>query len=533
VPRATAPQGYFALVLHAHLPYVHHPEQPRFLEEEWLFEALSETYLPLLDVLEGLQADGVPFRLTLSLSPTLLSMLTDPTLQQRYVRYLDERLEALAGENRRTRGDRHYQPVVHFYIQRYTHLRERYVRQDRGDILPALRQLLQAGMIDVLTSAATHAYLPLLAASPETWYAQLSMGIRTHQRLFGVAPRGFWLPECGYRPGLDAVLAQYGIEYFFLDSHGLLNAEPRPRHGVHRPVRTPGGPVAFGRDYETARQVWSHDAGYPGHRLYRDFHCDAGFEVDAPHLHALQHAGQPGFTGLKYHRVTAHGGAKKPYQPERAAQQALRHAQAFLRDRHRQLAWLEKQRVTAPLIVAPYDAELFGHWWFEGPQWIDALARSMANDRSLRCITPSDYLQNPPRLQTVQPPESSWGAGGFHEVWLNDSNHWIYPHLQQAAQRMSDLARRYPQAQGVQRELLDQAARELLLAQASDWPFIMHAATTVDYAIERCTQHLRHFARLADMLSGALPDLAYMRELAARDALFPDMDYRIFQPRPW
>jgi len=528
------PKGYLALVLHAHLPFVRHPEYERFLEEDWFFEALTETYLPLLDVFDGLVRDGVHFRVTLSLTPPLLSMMTDPLLQQRYLNYLDERLEALAGERRRTAGDVNFHPVVLFYTELYTHLRQRFVEQDRMDVSQSFRRLMEAGHLEIITCGATHGYFPLLAVNEESIYAQLSMAVRTHERILGRKPRGIWLPECGYKPGVDRILNEFGIEFFILDSHGLLNAEPRPRYGVHRPIRTPGGPAAFARDYESSKQVWSAEEGYPGDHLYREFYRDAGFDVHQPHIEKLRHAGIATFTGLKYHRITGNTAWKEPYHPGWARERAAEHAGHFLLNRQQQIGWLASFFDRPPIVLAPYDAELFGHWWFEGPQWIDFLLRKMAYDQhDVQAITPAEYIDRFGDLQPATPPECSWGAGGYHEVWLNGSNDWIYPYLHTAAERMGALVQRFPNAQGRQRWALDQAARELLLAQSSDWAFIMKTGTSVEYALRRQKTHIHRFDRLATMAESDDYDEGYLREVAARDCLFPDMDYRIFQTRPW
>jgi 1,4-alpha-glucan branching enzyme len=527
------PKGYLALVLHAHLPFVRHPEHDRFLEEDWYFEALTETYLPLLNVFEGLARDGVPFRVTLSLTPPLLSMMTDPLLQDRYVRYLDERLAALEGERDRTRHDSYFHPVVLFYTDLYTRLRQRFVEQDHQDVTQAFRRLMEAGYLEIITCGATHGYFPLLAVNEESLYAQLSMAVRTHVRILGRRPRGIWLPECGYKPGIDRILKEFGIEYFFLDSHGLLNAEPRPKYGVHRPIRTSGGPAAFGRDYESSKQVWAAEEGYPGDFVYREFYRDAGFDVPAPHINKLQHAGNATFTGLKYHRITGKTDWKEPYHPGWARERAAEHAGHFLFNRQRQVDWLASFFDRPPVVVAPYDAELFGHWWFEGPQWIDFLLRKIAYDQGdIQTILPSEYLDRFGDLQPATPPECSWGAGGFHEVWLNGSNDWVYPHLHAAAERLIALVQRFPAAEGLPRWALDQAARELLLAQSSDWAFIMKTGTSVDYAVRRFKTHIHRFDRLAGMVESGAYDENYLREVAARDSLFPDMDYRIFQSRP-
>ena len=528
------PKGYFALVLHAHLPFVRHPEHERFLEEDWYFEALTETYLPLLDVFEGLARSGIHFRVTMSLTPTLLSMMTDPLLASRYVRYLDERLTALAGERARTAHDSYFHPVVLFYIERYERLRRRFTEQDRHNVTAAFRRLMDGGHLDVVTCGATHGYLPLLAVNEESIYAQLSMAVRTHTRILGRRPRGIWLPECGYKPGLDRILREFGIDYFFLDSHGLLNADPRPKYGVHRPIRTPAGCAAFGRDYESSKQVWAAEEGYPGDPTYRDFYRDAGFDVHAPHMQPLRHAGIQTFTGLKYHRITGKTDFKEPYHPGWARERAAEHAGHFMFNRQLQVNWLAGSMDRPPIVLAPYDAELFGHWWFEGPQWIDFLFRKMAFDQSdIKTILPSEYLDRFGELQPAEPPECSWGAGGFHEVWLNGANDWMYPFLHDGAQRMSALVRRYQHCDGHLRWALDQAARELLLAQSSDWAFIMKTGTSVDYATRRFKTHVHRFDRLATMAEQMSFDENYLRAVSERDSLFPDMDYRIFQTRPY
>lgn len=526
--------GYFALVLHAHLPFVRHPEYDRFLEEDWFFEALTETYLPLLGVFEGLQRDNIFYRATLSLTPPLLSMMTDPLLQQRYVRYLDERLLALQGERHRTRGDAYFHPVVEFYTHFYQRLRAQFVDQYHCDITQAFRQLMETGSLELITCGATHGYFPLLAPQEESLYAQLSMAIRTHERILGRRPTGIWLPECGYVPGLDQILDQFGLEYFFVDSHGLLNAHPRPKYGVHRPARTPGGPAVFARDFGSSKQVWSAEEGYPGDSVYREFYRDAGFDVHLPHIQSLWHAGIPTFTGLKYHRITGQGDWKEPYHPGWARERAAEHAGNFLFNQQKLVQWLSPQFDYPPIVVAPYDAELFGHWWFEGPQWIDFLFRKMACDQQdIQAITPHEYLERFGDLQTLQPSESSWGAGGFHEVWLNGNNDWMYPYLHNAAERLSNAVQNHPDAVGDLCWSLDQAARELLLAQSSDWAFIMKTGTSVDYAVRRFKTHLHRFNRVMGMVDSGQYDSHYLSEISDRDSLFPDMDYRIFQKQPW
>src|SRR5213080_3921754 len=284
-------RGSLALVLHAHLPFVRHPEHEDFLEERWFYEAVTETYVPLLEMLEGLDRDRVPCRLTISLSPTLLGMLADRLLRARYLRHLDRLVELAEKEERRTRGD---------------------------------------GQIDVITCAATHGFLPLLAVNPAAVRAQVEVAAAEYRRFFGRSAEGFWLPECAYEPGLDAELARAGFRYFFVDTHGIAHASPRPVYGVYAPIACDSGVAAFGRDPDSSKQVWSAEEGYPGDFWYRDFYRDIGFDLDYDYVRPyLPPTGQRILTGLKYHRITGKTDMKEAYEVARA--RAARGARGGLR----------------------------------------------------------------------------------------------------------------------------------------------------------------------------------------------------------
>ena len=255
-------QGYLAIILHAHLPFVRHPEHEKFLEESWLFEAISETYLPLIREMEGWTRDGMDWRLTLTLSPTLCAMLKDPLLQQRYDRHLHGLLELAEKEIHRTHWDRTYRELAWMYHQRFTELLATWTRSDR-DLVAAFRQFQDDGKLEIITTAATHALLPLLNHPPSV-RAQILVARDHYRSCFGCDPRGIWLPECAYTEGIEEVLHEAGIRWFTVDTHGLLHAHPRPRYGVFAPVLLPNGVAAFGRDLDSARQVWSRNEGYPG-----------------------------------------------------------------------------------------------------------------------------------------------------------------------------------------------------------------------------------------------------------------------------
>jgi 1,4-alpha-glucan branching enzyme len=519
-----------ALLLHAHLPFVRHPEHDDFLEERWLFEAIAEVYLPLLSVLEGLVRDRVPHRVALSISPTLLDMLDDRLLQQRFVRYLDLRLAFAARELGRTATDERLHRVVELHRDLLRRARETFVDELAGSLVPAFRRLRDAGSLELLTCAATHGFLPALAASPGAVRAQVAVAIEEFRRRFGHPPAGFWLPECGFLPGLDEVLAEQGVRWSVLESHGLLDATPPPVNGTFAPIVAPSGVAFYGRDVESSRRVWSATEGYPGDPAYRDFHRDLGFERPLDELRPLlPPTGVRVAVGFKYHRVTGPGTEKEPYDPDRAAEAVDRHAAHFVDACGRRLAAAAKLMRRPPVAVAPYDAELFGHWWFEGPAWLDRVARRIADGSAgFELGTPSDDLERHPVAQESMPSASSWGEHGYAGVWIAPGNDWILRHLDGACERMRAAANDMLGATGLARRALAQAARELLLAQSSDWPFLVSRGTAATYAESRVRTHLGRFARLHDDLRRGSLDEAWLAEVERRDDVFPEIDPGVF-----
>jgi len=531
-------QGYLSLVLHAHLPFVRHPEHERFLEENWLFEAITETYLPLLRILETWQREGMRARLALTLTPTLCAMLQDPLLQKRYARYLDHMVDLAEKEVHRTLWEKPVTELARLYQDRLSGMRRDY-EECEGNLLGRFKALQDAGQIEILTSAATHALLPLLASHPPSLRAQILIGRDHYRECFGRDPRGIWLPECAYADGIDLLLEEANLRWFIVDSHGLLHAQPRPRYGIFAPIFTPRGVAVFGRDLASAKQVWSRDEGYPGDARYRDFYRDIGFDLDLDYLRDyLAAPGQRSFTGLKYHRITGPGTHKAVYERQPALEAADQHAGHFLGQQLAQFERLLGMLDAPPLVLCPYDAELFGHWWYEGPEFLDLFVRKAYYDqKTFSLVTPEDFLGLYPTHQVATPAASSWGEAGYWRVWLNEKNEWIYPHLRVAQERMSQLVRQFqPSGSAVAgglgsapRPLLEralkQAGRELLLAQASDWPFILRTGTSPEYARKRVNEHLHRFGKLYTQMMSSEINEPWLAEVESRDNLFPNLNY--------
>lgn len=524
------PKGYWCLQLHAHLPYVRHPEYPDFLEEDWLYEGITETYLPLLSMLERFVSEGVDFRLTMTITPSLAGMLSDSLLQSRYYQRLNSLIELADKEVWRTRSLPEFQQTALMY-QKSLYDCRRIWEKYHGNILTGFKNLQDAGKLEIITCCATHGFLPL-QLNKAAVRAQVSVACADYERHFGRRPNGIWLAECAYQPGIDEELKKEGIRYFFLEAHGILYGTPRPRFGVFAPVYCPSGVAAFGRDVETAQQVWSADNGYPGDPDYREFYRDLGYDLEYDYIRPYLHSdGLRRNIGLKYHRITGKVplSEKQPYNPAWAAGKAASHAGNFMYNREKQVEHLAGVLGRPPIVVSMYDAELFGHWWFEGPQFLEYLFRKIHYDQNVfKPITPTEYLQKFPKNQVITPAASSWGDKGYYEVWLNGTNDWLYRHLHKATERMVELVRENGNAEGIWRRALNQAARELLLAQSSDWAFIMTTRTMVEYAEKRTRDHIANFTALYEQIKRKSVDEGFLGGLESRNNIFPQIDYHAF-----
>jgi len=525
------PKGYWCLQLHAHLPYVRHPEYPDFLEEDWLYEAISETYLPLLSVFENFVKDGVDFRLTMTITPSLANMLADPLLQSRYYERLNKHIEFAEKELWRTKNMPQFQPAAQMYDKHFKECKRLWEKY-AGNILTGFKNLQDMGKLEIITCNATHGFLPLMN-DEKAQRAQIRVACDDYERHFGKRPNGIWLAECAYYPGIDKILKEEGIRFFFLEAHGILYGTPRPKYGVFAPVYCPSGVAAFSRDMETAHQVWSAETGYPGDPDYREFYRDLGYDLEYEYVKPYLHSdGIRRNVGIKYHKITGKVALseKQAYIPENAKNKAADHAGNFLFNRTKQVEYLAEILGRPPLVTSMYDAELFGHWWFEGPDFINFLFRKMHYDQdTIKPITPVEYLDKFPVNQVITPAASSWGDKGYYEVWLNGANDYIYRHLHKAAERMEELAAKFPDASGVLERALNQAARELLLAQSSDWAFIMTTGTMVEYAEKRTREHLVNFMNLYGQINYNSIDEGYLGALENKNNIFPGINYRVYR----
>lgn len=535
-----AANGAFCFVLHSHLPYARLAGRwPH--GEEWIHEAAIETYIPLLTALRRLHAEGIPVRLTLGLTPVLAEQLADPLVLDHLDQYLEQRIAAAARDHDSSTDHQKY--LAGWYRDRFVAVQHAYHTELDRDLIGAFRRLRDDGVIDLMGGAATHGYLPLFGRESAI-HAQIATGLRSYARLFGGQPDAFWLPECGYRPGFEALLHRAGIRVFFSETHAItggepvgaaagdvfgpygnlrqkldiptVDAPPRPLT-TFRPYTVAGSPVAvIGRNNTIGQQVWSAELGYPGDFDYREFHRKSAI------------------SGLHYWRITGKPvdlGHKDYYHPDWAGYKVEQHSEHFAHLVGDELRRYRRQHDDYGLIAASFDTELFGHWWMEGIDWLTATLRHLATTRDVDLTTASAYLTAHPPTEAIDLPESSWGAGGQHVIWQSADSGWMWPILHAAEARMEALADRLAHETGVIHAVLCQAGRELLLMQSSDWPFLVTTGQAKEYAIQRFNQHHDRFDRLAASLEAGTPDAALSAEYYALDNLFPDLDPADFRSR--
>lgn len=484
-------------LLHAHLPWVYEPAYERFLEEYWFFEAMNETYLPLLIMLRRLRDQGVTYKVAVSFSPTLIAMMEHGGLRSRFRSFLDNLQWLADDECANWANDPARSRTTGMYRWLFAERRAAF-EGCGGNVLAGFSELAEQGWVELLTAAATHPFLPNFQSFPLLTKELVAKGLEVMEQRAAHRPAGIWLPESGYYPGLEASLRSCGVRYFQVETHGLLHATPRPYYSYLAPVFTPAGVAAFARHPLTSRAVWSADSGYPGDSAYREFYRDVGWDAEPDYVRrVLPPDGTRVSTGLKYYAITDR---KNPldqralYDPVKAQARVKAHAQHFISMLEREALRAAKTMPAAPVFFSPFDAELFGHWWFEGVAFLEEVLRLAAGSKYVSSETPSGYLGEFPVHQIASPNMSSWGDKGFSQVWINQFTEWAYPHQLAAAERYERMLREHWQ---LCPQLWQWLRTELFLALSSDFPFMITNGVYREYASRRLREHLHLFDRLA------------------------------------
>lgn len=519
-------------VFNAHLPFVRHPEYPKFLEEDWLFEAINESYIPLLRMMMRLREDQIHFRLTFSISPTLCAMLSDELLRERFVAYMNEHIELGHKEIDRLVDEPELKLLAQTYVNELD-ANLRFYEDYERDILNAFNNLSNSGHLELITTTATHAFLPVFKDFPVASNVQIETGVMNHLRTFDKMTEGFWLPECGYYPGLEYLLARQNIKWTTLAAQAFVLSQDEPKQGNFAPVKCPNGLYCFARDYNLTNLVWSSSEGYPCDPDYREFYRDIGYDLPLDYIGPYIH--EPSvrvFTGYKYWAITGKGADKVIYNPKKASAKVALHASNFLYHVKSLGDLVENSLKNDPVYTVSFDAELFGHWWYEGVQWLEQVIRKVDIEENMRLTTPSEIVALDEVVDTLRPAYSTWGEGGYSQVWVDSSsNTKAYRHVFKALEHMTELADRFPGQKSLKQRFLTQAARETLLAMASDWPFIIHNHTSEEYAKNRLIGHLQNVNLVYDNMCRNAVNTEWLVNAEKRDNLFSWLDYNIFSSK--
>ena len=516
-----------SLVLHAHLPFIREfngaDDLDHAAEEVWFFEALSETYIPLLQMFDRLENSRIPFRLGLAISPLLCQMLGDELLLKKYLAYTDKQIEFGKQEMERTAGMGSMHKLAKLYFDRIVDQRIVFAERYESNILKVIDFYRRKGKIEILAGPATHAFLPF-HNSPEAIQAQIETALPYYRQHFGSCPYGFWLPELGWSAAVEPYLRAYNFGYTIIDTHGLIYGNPAPLYGSFSPVKTPGGIFVYGRDFYASRDIELISAD----KIYRDNNRDAGYELPLEDISPfLNKEGERRVTGYKYWRYSENA----VYDPEIAAKKTAEYAGIFLENCRKRLGEAARYMSEVPVSLCAYNADNLGRFWYEGMQFIEELFRQSAACCELQFITPSEYLykQGFSAFQTSVPEFSSWGFNGYAETWLDASNDWIYRHLLRSIERMIELAERFPDDSGLKERALNQAAREILLAQCSDWPKKLYKQDYACYARNKVESSLRNFTTIYEALGSNYISTEWLTNLERRHNVFPNINYRVFR----
>lgn len=514
-------------IFHAHVPYLRHSNEAYPLESSKFFEMLSYGLLPFLRMCGRLQHDRIPFKCALVISPLLCEMLKSPFCQERYTTYLNAHIDFAQQELNRSE-DTAQKALIQLHLDALLRNRDDFIVRDNKNILKKIKELAAQGCIELLATSATPCFFPFYQDMPDALAAQIELGLSSFRSDFSSIPAGFWLPAMGYNTGLDQLIKQYGIDYTVLESQSFLFADRPPVHGVFSSASSECGLSILGKDRTACAEITHPETGAFVNPCYLNIDKDIGFDLDGAELSCLFDVKKGRrTTGFCYYRRD--GGR---YDCDAAARQAEQDAERFLLNRNAVLSEAADLLEADPLCsVVTLPLHFLGKTWFEGMHWLESVWRKLADIRDMDCELPADYLKKVRRVQSIHPFYASNLPSGYADELINSSNDWLFPRIQKATERMIDLAKRFPDDQGLKERTLNMAAKEVLLAQSIDWPLMTNSHISAEYAIGRCQDHIDTFTGVYESLgSGSIgTDRLIKRE--KEYPLFQEMNYRFFIKR--
>ncbi|MFX0057318.1 MAG: 1,4-alpha-glucan branching protein domain-containing protein [Candidatus Hodarchaeota archaeon] len=524
--------GYFGLILHGHIPWCK-KSGTWPAGEEWLMEAMHETYIPMLNTLRDLKERGINSALTINITPILAEQLADEYMKERFSEYMNNLIIKAENDIKRFESNPERKKIAEFHLKNFNHALDAYYNNYYKDILGSLKWFQDKGLIELITCGATHGFLPLFE-SDSGIFSQIQTAVDSHKNYFKREPKGIWIPECAYRPrvykngkmreSIDYWLNNSGIKYFFVDSHGIITAdilEEKNDIGLNRNFgyNLITGVSVFGRNQKISRQVWDAKIGYPGNEFYQEFH-------------KKDHE-----SGLHYWRITNKNNGrdeKQLYNLEKASEMVKSqayHFESLLKEELSQFSTLYNKE---GIIISPFDFELYGHWWAEGIDWLKIIIEMIYNDNIIQMITISDYVSKyKESFSTIEMKKSSWGEGGDFRVWKSPEHGWIWPYINGSIKEFENVLQEYPNPKGWEKRILQQIARELILMEGSDWPFLLYTKQAKEYANQRFHHHHQRFLKLIwaakDFQDSSRISLIDLEQIESIDSCFQDIDINYFR----
>ncbi|MBI5325565.1 MAG: DUF1957 domain-containing protein [Ignavibacteriae bacterium] len=561
--------GNYLLALHTHLPWVlHHGQSPHGVD--WLCEAVAECYIPLLNKFHELLDENILPKVTIDISPILCEQLEHKDFKPIFEKYCSEKIEAaqIDEKNFTDLGFNSHQIWLAKYWQKwYDDRKSNFIYNYNSSIIGAFKKLQDDGAVEIVTCGATHGYLPLLGFD-KSISLQIKLAVENYQKHFGRKPRGIWLPECAYRPtydwkslipvnpfhqsrlrpGIEQFLSRNGIDYFFTDQNLTDRAKPLgifidadkekfidlksmpaslsninykdmhliPFHVSSSENTAFGNSIVYTRHRDISMQVWSGEVGYPGQSDYLDFH--------KKHLPSM----------IRYWRVTDNKADmmyKTLYEPSWTQDKIDLQSNHFIHHVENTLNYFNNQSGKFGTLCTPFDTELFGHWWFEGPEFIKSVIKGLHHSPYVKTATASEQIYRIKPCEVMSLPEGSWGENNNHDVWCNDENKWTWEAEYNDELRLHELMKKIPieNLNENQTRIYKQALKELLLLQSSDWQFLIHTKSARDYAEQRFSYHHSDFNRLCELIEKSndnnltREDLNYLEITENRNSVFPEL----------
>lgn len=523
-----------AFLVIGHQGYIRHIEDENAygLENDILFSSISQTYLPLLDMLHRLESENLSFRISLVLSPTLCELLADPIVQQQYIEWLDKKICLGEKELVRCAENPELLKNVKNCLLKAKKNKEDFTEKYNQNLLKEFSDFAQKGFLELLATCGTYTFLPHYSDMREVLNAQVEAGLYSHRRFFGTAPDGFWLPFMGYAKGIEEVLAAYGLSYTIIDSNGFFLGKPVPKKGIFAPVRFEGTSslVLFTQDAETPEDIIGEN-GFMRNPVYLDGKKDIGFELSAGDLTDFIAEGAARIpTGFCYW-------AKKDdscavYDPDAAMAQVKADAEKFVKAKKEKLSKAHEILKENVSLVCTVDAEVLGREWVEGIDWLENVIRnSISGEDKIELTGCGSLLGDRYSLEKVAPYPSAAFGGAYGEDLLDSTNNWMLRYTRKMSERMIDLSDRFPTDTGLKIRLLNLGAKELMLAQSCEWAMMIHRGVFPDYAAERFKESIKSFMIVFDALGSNTVSTEWLTKLEKKHVLFPWMNFRIFSKK--